>query len=723
MKTLHRITSSSILHVGIRLAQKPAFVAFAVGVVVGLSSVEASAQCAGGNRFPTYETDGPVYVGKINNDKLFLGGGFSHIYYRAEKACVLETNFGVPLNLKGGNFPEFLGGEVYAIEPAPGGGWFVGGSFNQIRYFGSGAVSVGSLVRLNADGSLAADVSLSSGGTVYDLEYNPADDALYVGGSFTTIGGQSIAYLAKLGPTLAVDAAWNPGVDGAVHAVKTATISGTPFIFVGGTFANAGGNAHQNLAKINRSTAASVASWKPDPNYVVRAIDWHSDEGLFVGGDFTNISGQFQPYFARLNEVSGNLTAGFSPSFNEKVRAIRIVSAAGTGKVLVGGDFFIVNGATRRGFVSLNTADGSNHTLDAGLNTDAEVHAIALDGDNNLYLGGKFTDAQGKDRAGLVKLAADGLVIDEWVSNVPGVETVRALAITQERLFVAQTGDKFAYHSRQRFAIVDLAGQFVLPTPDFNGDVHALAFDPNVIYVGGAFTHYGNSRLARIGVVNNQLVLDGSWPQEGPQDVVRAIDLTSSHVYIGGDFTTVGTTSRSYLARISKTAGLLDQTWTPSVNNTVRAVLAQGSRVYVGGDFTAPQNRLAAIKVVDGTHDATFDISANGRVNALAFDGSTMYFAGEFSQVTDNSIPAGRVAVAAFDPATNTVWWWDPGPWTTSIKDLHVAAGRLYAAHYNDPADFCLSEMQLHPATPVTPHRLGVIAASTDRANYIAFWG
>ncbi|MDW8334704.1 MAG: hypothetical protein RMM53_10855, partial [Bacteroidia bacterium] len=519
------------------------------------------------------------------------------------------------------------------------------------------------------------------------------------------------------------DAAWNPGVDGAVHAVKTATISGTPFIFVGGTFANAGGNAHQNLAKINRSTAASVASWKPDPNYVVRAIDWHSDEGLFVGGDFTNISGQSQSYFARLDEVSGNLTAGFSPSFNEKVRAIRIVSAAGTGKVLVGGDFFIVNGATRRGFVSLNTADGSNHTLDAGLNTDAEVHAIALDGDNNLYLGGKFANAQGKDRAGLVKLAADGLVIDEWVSNVPGVETVRALAITQERLFVAQTGDKFAYHSRQRFAIVDLAGQFVLPTPDFNGDVHALAFDPNVIYVGGAFTHYGNSRLARIGVVNNQLVLDGSWPQEGPQDVVRAIDLTSSHVYIGGDFTTVGTTSRSYLARISKTAGLLDQTWTPSVNNTVRAVLAQGSRVYVGGDFTAPQNRLAAIKVVDGTHDATFDISANGRVNALAFDGSTMYFAGEFSQVTDNSIPAGRVAVAAFDPATNTVWWWDPGPWTTSIKDLHVAAGRLYAAHYNDPADFCLSEMQLHPATPVTPHRLGVIAASTDRANYIAFWG
>ncbi|MDW8333362.1 MAG: hypothetical protein RMM53_04015, partial [Bacteroidia bacterium] len=96
MKTLHRITSSSILHVGIRLAQKPAFVAFAVGVVVGLSSVEASAQCAGGSRFPTYETDGPVYVGKINNNKLVLGGGFSHIYYRAEKACVLETIYGVP---------------------------------------------------------------------------------------------------------------------------------------------------------------------------------------------------------------------------------------------------------------------------------------------------------------------------------------------------------------------------------------------------------------------------------------------------------------------------------------------------------------------------------------------------------------------------------------------------------------------------------------------------
>ncbi len=95
----------------------------------------------------------------------------------------------------------------------------------------------------------------------YSLGNAASSDLLYVGGDFTTAGGQPRGRIAAISPTDGTATAWNPGADASVYAIAVAG----PRIYVGGDFqslhrhpeqpAQAAGRARHRLRSLDRLDA------------------------------------------------------------------------------------------------------------------------------------------------------------------------------------------------------------------------------------------------------------------------------------------------------------------------------------------------------------------------------------------------------------------------------------------------------------------------------------
>jgi hypothetical protein len=80
-----------------------------------------------------------------------------------------------------------------------------------------------------------------------------ADGKIVVGGTFTTLGGQTRNRIARLNPGGTLDAAFNPGADFDVYALAV-QVDGK--IVVGGSFSTLGGQPREYIGRLSNDTAA-----------------------------------------------------------------------------------------------------------------------------------------------------------------------------------------------------------------------------------------------------------------------------------------------------------------------------------------------------------------------------------------------------------------------------------------------------------------------------------
>ncbi len=109
------------------------------------------------------------------------------------------------------------------------------------------------LVRLNADGSVDGSFSVTSDGSVNAVGLR-TDGLIYVGGTFSAIGGVSVTRLARLTASGAVDATFNPGLDGAVSSLA---LQSDGKVIAGGGFTTVSGLPRQGLARFSTSVPAT----------------------------------------------------------------------------------------------------------------------------------------------------------------------------------------------------------------------------------------------------------------------------------------------------------------------------------------------------------------------------------------------------------------------------------------------------------------------------------
>lgn len=621
-------------------------------------------------------------------------------------------------------------GVVNAWVRQPDGGYVLGGVFSSIN-----GEMRSNLARLLPDGSLDPNWKPSADGVVHALAVDEVSGAIYVGGDFTRIGTIARARIARLSGTGdgAPDADWSPSANGRVSSLAIDADSGA--IFVGGTFSTIGGQSRGALAKLQpggtgladpnwnpspgfypdelvvdrgavfvvgiiafmpvaksfakfdaNGTGTPFAGWNPSATGSVYSMTVHKGTGdIYIGGNgvLRRLSSQtgaitanwtlpgFGPthvtvlalnnqgnviyaggtYRLRRLSTSGVVDANWSPSFSGALRALAL---GDNGSVYVGGQFSLVGDETRLSAVAIDASGNVGAPIDAEQPSYANVLAVQPTG--GVIVGGPFLRADGFARLGLLRLAADGSLDPDWNPS-PGSGNVWALAIGENGGDVYVGGEFSNIGGQPRNNLAKLSGSgsgaadpLWNPSP---GDlVTSLAVDDSgAVFVGGLFSPYEGGPQYSIGGQTNKYLAklsgtgtggaDPDWRPE-PNSAVDALAIDADgSVYVGGQFSAIGGEARAYIAKVAVSgAGAADADWDPSADARVHGLTLDGQgAIYASGFFTTvgglSRSHLAKVSASgSGAVDTNWNPSPNGRVHGLAIaqDGS-LYVGGGFTTI------------------------------------------------------------------------------------------
>ena len=217
----------------------------------------------------------------------------------------------------------------------------------------------------------------------------------YLGGQFTAMipsgGGTQVTrnHLAAVDMTTGGLLPWNPNANGTVYAL----LASGGNIYVGGSFTSVGGVPHKNLAEVDGTDGALVTSFANTtrPNKAVRALAVSPTGNLYVGGAFTS-----PRRFALETDATGALIPAWAPAISNtlgtsaEVRAIAL-NPSGT-RVILGGFFNMLNSgapgdpnATNLGVGAVDATTGASvswawHTTDLQTFRPFQLLAFAQDG-------------------------------------------------------------------------------------------------------------------------------------------------------------------------------------------------------------------------------------------------------------------------------------------------------------------------------------------------------
>ena len=127
-------------------------------------------------------------------------------------------------------------------------------------------------------------------------------------------------------------------------------------------------------------------------NGVVRAVALQSNGKVVIGGDFTAVNTETRGRFARL-DANGTLNSGFGAN-NRADGAIHALLIQPDGKVLLGGEFtqFLPIVSTRNRIARLDTSGSIDSTFSTGSGANAIVTELALQTDGKILIGGFFAN-------------------------------------------------------------------------------------------------------------------------------------------------------------------------------------------------------------------------------------------------------------------------------------------------------------------------------------------
>ena len=521
---------------------------------------------------------------------------------------------------------------VRTLAEGPTGTLYVGGSFT----------TFGGAMR-----SRIARVSAGAGAAVVDPMWNPAANnnvhaiavgpggSIYAGGSFSSIGGQSRAGLAKLGdPNGQAVAGWDPQATGLPTIITNLGVDANDRLVVGGAYDAIGGQPRNNLARLLPSGTADPA-WQASTNFGIESLGVDAAGTVYAGGRFTRVGGQL-----RLGLVRVNADATLAPRIDaETDGAVWTMTKQSSGATIIGGNFLRV-GEYDRAYIARLLPDGN---VDPDWNPSASsfVTALAVDASDDVYAGGYFSEIDEEPRMHIAKLSGTGAgaVDAAWIPDADGVVDTLAAGAGGE-IFACGTFGNIGMQPRARLAKLlpsGAADPLWNPSPD--GGVSALVPDGDSVYVGGTFANIGSAPRARIARLDagGVGVADSGW-NPGANGAVRALAVSDDAVYAAGSFSLIGGAGRQGLAKLAKNNNNAVPDWKPVPENAVTELATDAAgNLYIAGNFEAvdgkPRLGLAILSSAGGVGSWSPSVTGTGSVQALAIDTDTVTFGGDFDAV------------------------------------------------------------------------------------------
>ncbi len=459
-----------------------------------------------------------------------------------------------------------VGGTVYASATQPDGKAIIAGSF--VSY---DSTPYNRIVRTLPNGyqdpSFLAAPNSGANDFIAAVMLQP-DGRIIIGGNFTAFNGYNRHYIARLNTDGSVDTTFNPGLgaNARVWALTTDTLTGK--IIMAGEFTSYNGTNINKIARLNFDGSLDT-TFNPGagPDGTVNAVAVDALGRVVIGGSFDTVDGVNNGAVARLN-ADGTLDTTFTPgigTFNPETLitdSIHAVAVQPDGKVLIGGSFSYFNLVTENGLARLQpdgTLDlsfqGGTGTYNPITGVADTVYTIQLQPDNNILIGGNFTTYNQTRRVGLARVFPDGSL---------------------DTSFMDTAYNQFAGVPNQYFN--PNAVSPVYPYQNTRNVIYTIALETSFLsasnlIIGGSFEQVGggNTRDDIHPRSNVARVIGGITP--GPGNIEFAnpsytVNNSDGHLYVS-------------LVRTNSNLGIASATFT---TNTA----APGPGVASGGDFALP---------------------------------------------------------------------------------------------------------------------------------------
>ncbi|MEV7002973.1 fibronectin type III domain-containing protein [Streptomyces sp. NPDC093982] len=295
-------------------------------------------------------------------------------------------------------------------------------------------------------------------------------------------------------------------------------------LYAGGRFGTVNGVKVSNVVAIDIASCTPKTNFRPSVNATVRALAITNDD-IYLGGDFTTVAGQARHYFASVTRASGQLRP-WSANADRPGRAVEVTPDRKN--VLLGGDFFLLNGADSHALAVVNSSDGA-----------------------------------------LTKAYPVGFI--------PAPSVVKDIDTDATGFYTAHEGNPM--EGRMALNLSDFSERWRDPCTGATQAVHVYK---DVVYSGShahnctglAFTELYDRQHLLAQSVNDPKILgwfpdtnEGLGEMIGPRVITTASSKGTDYMWVGGDFTTVNNKRQQGLTRFANRP----DTGTPSVPQAVSA--------------------------------------------------------------------------------------------------------------------------------------------------------
>jgi beta-propeller uncharacterized protein DUF5122 len=564
-----------------------------------------------------------VWALALQGDTLFVGGDFDTIGGAPRGRLAALTGEGsIPLPWQcdaDGRVSALLvnSGVLYA------GGWFSTLAGQPRSYVGAITTDMGAL----SSWQLALDDRVR----VFAI----VDTTLFIGGYFRSVNGESHWALAAVGAQTGVVHPWDAlldrtpvsTIDGGAH-INALLVEGDSLV-VAGSYSSLGGQPRAGLAKLDVTTGLATP-WHVRAHYP-RALGpefWalsRSGDTLFVAGQFDSLAGVLGANAAALSLLSAD-RLNWNPRTNDYIFALAL---QGTQVYLGGWYTSIGDWVERRGLAAIDAHTG--RVTDWNPNPNDYVKSLLAWG-GKIYVGGYFSTVGGQPRNFIAVLDP---VTGEATSWNPGANgAVWALQPSRHALVAGGLFTSIAGHAVGHLGAIDTtSGLSTEWDAAADGDVYALAVTDSAIYVGGDFTSCRGQPRASLAALDPLTGTATPW-NPGTDGAILGMATQNGAIYVGGLFSEVGGAPRDCLAAVDR-SGLVTL-WAPDPGVRVEAVAAADSTVFAGGFFSGASGVSSEYFVALDATTAAVDTrypTPNGPVWALAAQSGGVYVGGGFGQV------------------------------------------------------------------------------------------
>jgi len=345
---------------------------------------------------------------------------------------------------------------------------------------------------------------VTSGSVADALEFN---GYLYIGGSFSTVSGQSAQNLARIDLASGLlDTNWSPAFG--INVFDLEIDATHQLLFAAGNgLTNAYDLSANPPTKYNWLNLSATGG-----NITDLAVD-EVNQVLYLGGAFASIKGATRYKLAAVDYStpaapvihSWDPNVGKSAATTGTVNVLRYDSA--NSLIYVGGVFnatsHFIGGQQRNRIAALSSTTGAATSWNP--NAGNQVYDIQLDLSNGLvYVGGIFTTIGGQTRNRVAALSTSTGLATSWDPNVGS--TVYSLFKYNSEILIggAYTTVNGGATARNNLASVSVSdGTATAFNPNVTSTVNYVYVSNNKLYIGGAFTAVGgNSSIVSLAQFN-----------------------------------------------------------------------------------------------------------------------------------------------------------------------------------------------------------------------------